>query len=127
MSEKKYADYLINAVNQIKEELCHFNIECKEDNNYLNHSLLKNILDPKLFIENDIDEALAKINKSKFLLDMLRKLMETERRRRKYEILLEQEKQQSDVKVSLKQMMRSRRDELSSLGDSGKFTLIEFI
>ena len=43
MSEKKYADFLVNAVNQIKEELCHFNLECKEDNNYLNQDLLKKV------------------------------------------------------------------------------------
>ena len=125
MSEKKYADSLINAVNQIKQELCHFNIECKGENNYLNQPLLLEILKPEQFILNDIDQALAKINKSKFLLDMLRRLMEAERRRRKYEVLINQEKEQSDIKHQLKQMMRKRRSELGSLmiTSEGKFVI----
>ena len=52
---------------------------------------MKKVLEPEKFVNNNIDDALTKINKSKFLLDMLRKLMEAERRKWKHDALLTQE------------------------------------
>ena len=107
MSEKKYAEQRAQAARVIKEQFILLNAVYKEDNNYLDNKKMTDVMNNIQKI--DIDSELSKADRTVYIIQEYKKMLEGERRRRKYNQLLENSEELTDTKEQLRQRIKEER------------------
>ena len=107
MSEKKYAERQAQAAHVIKEQYLLLHNIYKEENNYLDTKKMNNIVEE--IQQADIDIELSKADRTIYIMNEYKKMMEAERRRRKYERLLSNTEELNESKNTLKKHIKNER------------------
>ena len=107
MSEKKYAERQAQAAHVIKEQYLLLNQIYNETNNYLDTKKMQEIVEK---INNaKIDDELSKADRTIYIMNEYKKMMEAERRRRKYAQLLANTEELNESKNILKTHIKQER------------------
>ena len=98
--KKKYLDHKTIAANTIKEQYILISNAFQHDNDFLDFNKLDECLRKINTIE--IDKELKKVDRTMYILSQSKKLFEAERRRRKYDALLNNAEEEINMKEEIR-------------------------